>query len=198
VNKMARIVKVSLKFNLANISVGMNTFYATVADSYPGDDAALLLILEDWIENIWSPIRGTIDTGVTLMNGWVDEIFNPTGEVLAHIGVINPTVNGSLGGDSLPYVDTGSMFARTNIPRVRGGKSIAGMSETNTVDGLFNNPALAGLAAACAAWIAGPPSLFMDGGVWSSKVGGFVPFSNGGGVTNVPGTRVSRRPGRGL
>ena len=195
---MAQTFKISLKFNLGNITVGMNIFHFKTYAPPPVSDGFVLASGEDWIEAIWAPIRGQIDANVQLMNGWIDEINDATGEVVRHVGAIFPVVNGTLAGDSLPYVDTGSMFARTNVPRVRGGKSIAGISEVNTVDGLFNNAALAALASAAAQWIAGPAVPLVDGGVWSSKVAGFVPFANGGGTTNVPGTRVSRRPGRGL
>lgn len=195
---MATTYKIALKFNLANITVGMNVFYMSVQDSFPGGDSALLALAEDWMDAVWSPMRNFIDSGVTLLTAHLYELNDATGEVVRIVGTFAPVVNGNIAGNALPFVDAGSIFARTAIPRVRGTKSIAGFGQAASLEGLFTNAALAGLAAATAAWLAGPPSLLAEGGVWSSKVLGFVPFVNGGGATNVPGTRVSRRPGRGL
>jgi hypothetical protein len=63
---------------------------------------------------------------------------------------------------------------------------------------LYNNALLAAMAIATSRWIAGPANILSEGGVWSSKASSFVPFANGGGTSNIPGTRVTRRPGRGL
>lgn len=195
---MATTYKLALKFNLANITVGMNVFYMSVQDSFPGGDAALLALAEDWMDLVWAPMRNFMDSGVSLMVATLYELTEATGEVARVVGTFSPVVNGNIAGDVLPFVDTGSCFARTGIPKVRGGKSFAGFSEASVIDGLFTNLALAALASATAAWLNGPPSLLAEGGVWSSKMLGFVPFVNGGGTSNVPGTRVSRRPGRGL
>jgi len=194
---VADVYKISLLFNLANVSKGMNTF---VFDESTGiaTDAAILSLSEDWMSAIWLSLRPFMDSGVQLISGVVDELVPSTGDILRHVGTIGPTVNGTVAGDSLPHVDTGSCFARTNVPRVRGGKSFGGFVESTQTDGLFSNPLTAGLAAAVSQWLNGPASAFMRPGVWSSKMSGFVPFVDQGGTTNVPGTRVTRRPGRGM
>lgn len=195
---MAHIYKINLLFNLANITKGMNSFVWEDGGIIPTPDSLVLSFSESWITSIFSPLRPVMDSGVTLISATVDELVASTGKTQRHVGTINPTVNGTLGGDSLPFVDTGSCFARTAIPKVRGGKSFAGISETVAVDGLYANSALSALSAATSVWLTGPNAGNFDSGVWSSKVAGFVPFVNQGGTTNVPGTRVSRRPGRGL
>lgn len=190
--------KLSLRFNLANITVGMNTLFMRVDDAVIGGDSARLLLAEDWCTAIWAPMRNFMDSSVLLQVATLYELNDATGEVARVVGTFSPVVNGNIAGSNLPFVDTGSCFARTAIPKVRGKKSFAGFSTAATIEGLFTNLALSGLAAATAAWLNGPASSLSDGGVWSSKVMGFVPFVNGGGTSNVPGTRVSRRPGRGL
>lgn len=195
---MAHIYKIELEFNLASVSTGMNSFVWQESAVIPASDGLVLGESEDWISAIWQPIRNHIDTNVTLTSGRVVELIAATGEMLRIVGSISPVVNGNLGNHALPWVDTVSMFARTAVPRVRGGKSIAGFTEAAQEDGLFNNAALSAAAAAATAWIAGPGLSASAPGVWSSKVAGFVPFVGSGGVTNVPGTRVSRRPGRGV
>lgn len=195
---MAHIYKIEMKFNLANVTTGQNSFVWQDTAVIPMSDGLVLSLSEDWMEAVWASLRPHIDNGVTLTWGRVVELIATTGKMLRIVGSILPTVNGSLGNQALPWVDTVSMFARTGVPKVRGGKSFAGFTEASQEDGLFNNTALAAATAAAAAWIDGPDNAAARPGVWSKRQAGFVPFVGTGGTTNVPGTRVSRRPGRGI
>ena len=195
---MAFVYKAVVTTNLNNLSTAQNSFVGQFNAAIAPTDGAILAIFEDWIELIWDSLRGQIDSGCVRTGGTVDEINNATGEVIRHVGNISPVMDGQATGDSNVHTVAGSMFARTNVPGVRGSKRIAGLTETNTVDGLFNNAILAALTTAATRWIAGPGVLLWRGGVWSSKMSSFVPFANQGGTTNVPGTQTTRKIGRGL
>lgn len=195
---MATIVKITLKFNLNNLSVGMNSFF--FRDSVDiGSDAGYLAAADTWMDDFWAPLRPVMDSGVVLMSASVDEIVAATGHIDRHIGGITPVVNGTNNSSALPQIVAGSMFARTDVPKVRGGKRIAGFHAGGSVEGLFTNTVLTALAAAATVWIDGPAGYAtFNPGVWSSKVSGFVDFIPQAGVTNIPGSQVTRKIGRGL
>lgn len=193
-----KIYKIILTFNLNNLSTAQNSFVFSDNGIIPSTDAFVLSEAEDWITNMFDAIKSYMDAGVTLTSAVVDELNNATGEVLRHVGSISPSASGALTGDSLPHFAAGSVFARTGVPGVRGSKRIAGISEAQSTDGLFQNGALAALATLAARWLVGPAASAFLGGVWSSKALSFVPFVNQGGATNVPGTQVTRKIGRGL
>lgn len=195
---MSSTYKIRVMFNLANVSKGINTFVWQANSILPPTDSQVLSESLDWITAIYAPIRPLMDSNVTVMSCFVDELVESTGKVLRHVGSISPAVNGSLAQNALPFIDTGSAFARTNIPKVRGLKSFLGFTILHMVDGLYTNPLLSALTAATVAWLNGPSLSVARAGVWSSKVNDFVPFINQGGTTNIPGSRVTRKPGRGL
>lgn len=195
---MAKIYKVILTFNLNNLSTGQNSFIVRDPALIPYTDGLLLPILEDWVTSMWDSLRNHMDSGCTLISGAVDEIDNATGEVIRHVGNISPSCNGAIGGDALTHFSAGSAFARTGVPGVRGSKRIAGLSEASSVDGLWTNLLLAALGTFASRWLVGLNPDNLEAGVWSSKVSSFVPFVPQGGVTNVPGTQVSRKIGRGM
>lgn len=195
---MSSTYKIRVMFNLANVSKGINTFVWHSSLGVAPSDSVILSESNDWVTAMYAPLRPLMDSNVTMMSAFVDELNQSTGKVLRHVGSISPAVNGTLSQSALPMIDTGSSFARTNVPKVRGLKSWMGFTILHMSDGLFTNPLLSALAAATVAWLNGPALAFTESGVWSSKVGAFVPFINQGGATNVPGSRVTRKPGRGL
>lgn len=194
---MTDLVKITLVFNNANRGVAVNSFVWNNNDPIAAD-SVILSRSEQWMQAIFTPLRAHMSNQYTLSSGQVDEINPADGKVLRHIGNINPSVSGTSGLEMLPTVDAASALARTNVPKVRGTKRFGGLTEATQVNGLFLNPLVSALATAAAEWLAGTGlSLIDQPGVWSSKESGFVPFANSGAVTNVPGTQVSRKPGRG-
>ena len=92
------------------------------------------------------------------------------------------------------------MMARTGIPRVQGRKRLPGIVESAQFDGLFANALLNALAQAALVYILGLtgwPEISYFPGVPSSKTASWQRFEGTGTVTNIPGTQVTRKPGRG-
>lgn len=196
---MATVYKATLVFNANNHGVAMNSFVWKYSGLVPLTDNDAVGYTEDWLVDIFAPLRPLMDSGYALMSGVLDEIDPATGLIVRHVGGLSPSVSGSNNADMLPAPDAGSALARTNIPRVRGMKRFGGFVEGQQTDGLFINSLVSALATATANWLLGPNNgtTGFNSGVWSSKAADFVPFANTGMVTNVPGTQVSRKPGRG-
>jgi len=195
---MSKLYKISVRFNDNNHGVAMNSFTWLETSLVPLPDAQVLERSEQWLNAIYAPLRIYMDTGYSFVEAQVDEISQATGETVRGVGGITPTIGGQSAQDMLPAPDAGSALARTAIPRVRGQKRFGGFIEGQQTDGLLLNPLLSALAAATTQWILGAAlEPAASTGVWSSKTLGFVPFNGSGVVTNVPGTQVSRKPGRG-
>lgn len=196
---MPAIYKVTVAFNQNNLGRAMNSFtWRDNVDTFLLD-SAVLAASENYINDIFGPLRPYMDTGYVFIEGQVAEIAAADGSVVRLVGGITPTISGTAAGDMLPSVVAASGLARTEVPKVRGTKRFGGIVEAKQDNGLFDNPLLAALAGAVAEWIAGDAlGLLSSPGVWSEKQAGFVPFNGSGLVTNIPGSQVSRKPGRGV
>lgn len=194
------VYKIALSFSNNARGLAMNSFtWAYDFGSSVLDDSVVLSTSTTWINLIFNSLRPRMDSGYVLTSAVVSEISPVTGELIRIIGGITPTCSGTAATEMLPCVDAASAFCRTQVPRVRGSKRFGGVIEGDQADGLFNNTLVTALATAVAYWLAGPSAGFpgYSSGVWSSRVSNYVPFANSAVVTNIPGTQVSRKPGRG-
>jgi hypothetical protein len=195
---MATYYRVDMKFNLANTGSAINNYVFRCSDGIPPLDILVLATAEAWMEKIYSPMRALMHTSTQLASARVVQI-DATGTTIREVGGISPAVNGTDTGDNLPAPVAASITARTNTSRVRGGKRFPPFSENESVNGFWINAVVQALVQVALAYL-GVPDVFFDNyqaGVISSKTGGFVEFNNKALVSNVPGTQVTRKPGRG-
>ena len=191
------ILRVNLRFNQQNLGSAVNVYHAQYGEPYA--DTALLEECTQWMEDIYTPLRQYMDAGCTFASGQVLEVDNE-GTTIRVIGGITPVVSGNASGDQLTLVAAASAFARTEFPKVRGGKRFPGISEGQQQDGLFLNPLMAAMVDAVVAWISERGSILTElftPGVISLQQLDFVEFAGSAVVTNIPGTQVTRKPLRG-
>ena len=194
--------KATVRWNNGSLGKIQNTFSfrhnAVVQDS----DTTLLANTMAWITGIivTSGLRIVAHTSITFSDGSLDQV-DATGNVIRHVGGFgDATLSGQSSGESMPRPVAMSGTARTNTPKVRGGKRFFPPVEGAVAEGLLINTAMSYLVAAVSRWLAGYTVLGVPryvSGVFSERTGGFVPFNGTGLVYNVPGTQVTRKPGRG-
>lgn len=193
----ATTYKISVTLNAGGRGKAVNVFYARNVAATQPSDAVVIATLTGWVGSIFSALRPWISNTYTHMETLVQAIDN-NGTVIRNVGTGTAAVAGTAVGDPSAGTTAMSMMARTNVPKVRGSKRIAGLIDSGVVGQLLTNAALAALASAVSQWVLGPGagSQFFPG-VHSTTLPGFVNFSGVGVVTNVPGTQVTRKPGRG-
>jgi len=193
------IYKVNVRFNLFSLGSAVNVFYCRQSTGTLSGDSTVLAALEDWITAILTPAATITKSTVTLAGAQVLQV-NAAGVTQRIVGNITPTWSPAGTGDSLALPTAGSLFARTNTPKVRGAKRVPAFTEGYQSDGLFNNTVVTVLAGYALAWLLGPAGFGLPesvAGVVSSAVVDFVPFNGTGAATNIPGTQTTRKPLRG-
>jgi hypothetical protein len=190
--------RIDVKFSLGASGAAINNYVMRYTDPLPALDTAVLSTATTWMEKIYEPIKQYMDTNTVLASARVVEI-DANGQTIREVGGISPGISGTSVADSLPAPVAPSITARTNTSRVRGGKRFPPFNEAASTEGFWINAIVNALVQVALAYL-GVPDVFFDtwqAGVISSKVGGFVPFNGKALVSNVPGTQVTRKPGRG-
>jgi len=191
--------RITLKFNQQSLGAAINVFYFRNSAGTP-TDAQIRTVATDYLNDIFSDLRGSMDAGCSLSSCQVDEV-NLGNETIRSLGSITPTVSGTASGDQLSLFTAGSMFARTDRAKTRGSKRLPGISESRHSDGLFDNTLVNALVTAALAyfaergsvltWIFQPGVISLLDNTWHALRGSAV-------VTNVPGSQVTRKVGRGV
>lgn len=195
---MAGIFRVITTWNMNDRGIGHNVFYAV--NNAPGTppDANILAVMDEWLDRMFSTIAPVYisDTWHNISNQV--SLLSPLGNVIREIGGLSPIWSGGSPIEPVAEPTTISITARTAVPRVRARKSISGGTEQYMTDGLWVNAAVNAASEFLNWWLnltAIDPQ--WAGGTISSKVSNFVPFNGSGVVKNIPGTMVTRKPGRG-
>lgn len=195
---MAAQYSINVSFNAGNVGKAYNVFYMEWNTIGSPPDSLVLSTALQWVNRVYSALRPVMSQSYVHAGTRVDEV-DDLGVVVRHIGTISPTVNGTAVADANSGPTAMSGLARTAIPKVRGSKRFPGVTEVGVSGQLLTNVAASALAQAVADWLAvdNTGTSFWRPGVMSSLMSSFVPFSNSGMVTNVPGTQVTRKPFRG-
>lgn len=191
--------RITLKFNQQSLGSAFNVFYFRNSVGSP-TDTQIRTVATDYINDIFDTLRNSMDAGCTFSSCQIDEV-NLANETIRSLGSITPTVSGTASGDQLSLFTAGSMFARTDRAKTRGSKRLPGISEGRHVDGLFDNTLITALVNAALAyfsergsvltWIFQPGVISLIDNTWHALSGSAV-------VTNVPGSQVTRKVGRGV
>ena len=193
------IYRIRMEFSQQGLGIAQNIYWLQNNDLLQPTDGQLLDAAVDWMTAIYAPLLPHMATTIKSRGLVMDEV--DTGGLLVRlIGSRAVAADGQSLDDPLPLPAAGSGFVRTNAPKVRGGKRFPGIREAGTIQGLFTNAVTTALAAAVLEWLSGqgiPILLDLITGVLSVTLAQFVPFSDSGVVTNVPGTQVTRKPLRG-
>lgn len=198
---MASYYQVRLALAFGALGVLQNTFAIEYSGAIAPADSGILTNMTTWMNRIYgnSSLRDYYADNITLKECVVTE-HDVAGVLLRIVGGISPTVSGNSNVDSSALTTTMTGSGKTNQPKVRGSKRFPTPIDSVVVDGLLLNAAVGALAQATANWIApGLGGVFpWYSGVFSEAVGHFVRFNGIGVVRNIPGTQVTRKPGRGL
>jgi len=194
--------KATLRWNNGVLGKVQNTFSFKHNALTQDSDTVLLANVSAWMTGIYvtSGLRNIMHTSVVFSDGGLDQV-SATGDIIRHVGGFgDANLSGQSTGESMPGPVAMAATARTNTPKVRGSKRFPPPVEGAVAEGLLTNSAMSFLVAATTRWIAGYTVLGVPryvAGVFSSQVSSFVPFNGTGLVTNIPGTQVTRKPGRG-
>lgn len=207
------VVRVITRLVGPNNTLYANTFYAQNREVTGIDDADAIDDMETWIETLFGEIEPSLDSSVIEQEAQVDlvevvGVYNPDPEVnTAKVSVVRPMgffngfFTGGNAGEEMPGVVTATIIPQTNVARVRARKSFSGWAEGQITEGLFTNTTLSRLAACGARWVMGPTGAGAPrdwgGGTLSLRLGIFAGFTGTFTVTNIPGTMVTRKIGRG-
>lgn len=196
---MAFYYKVRVQHRLGALGVLQSTFAITYTGVLALPDSSVLTNMTTWLTRIYntSGLMNVVANDIVFQSADVTE-HTLAGALIRLVGNVNPTINGIATGDTSALTTAMSAVLKTNEPRVMGKKRFPSPVEGALVDGLITNSVMAALAAAAANWMAPGFGASWLSGVFSSKVGTFVPFNGSGTVKNIPGTQVTRKPGRGL
>lgn len=197
-----RFYRATLTWNLGALGVAQNTYHfrhdALTADS----DTVLRANVMAWMTGIYvtSGLRNVMHTSIQFASGQLDEVTQ-TGDLVRHIGGFgDATLSGQSGGDTEPGIVSMSVSGRTNTPKVKMGKRFPPPVDGGVLSSLFINSVLSFMVAATVRWLTGYTVLGVPryvAGVISTKTGGFVDNNGTGLVYNIPGSQVTRKPGRG-
>lgn len=193
------IFRVNIRFNQQNLGTAINTFTCIQEFGEILNDATLLNDMTSWMEDIYDPLLSLMDTGFQFASGQVLEM-GEDGSIVRIVGSISPDISGTANSDQLALPTAASAFVRTNEPKIRGSKRFSGFCEPNQADGLFDNALLNAMALAVIAWASNRGSVLTalyEPGVLSTSLETFVRFAGTAVITNIPGTQVTRKPGRG-
>jgi hypothetical protein len=207
------IVRIITRLIGPNETMYANTFYAQNRETVGIADAQVLADMDDWLDILFDQIEPSMDNQVIEQEAQVDVVevqgvYNPDPEInTAHVAVVRPVgfingfyVGGAV-GEEYSGVMTGAITPATNVARTRARKSISGFTETNVIQGLFDNALFTRLINFGAFWVSGPTSAGVandwGAGTLSLRLGIFAGFTGSFTVTNVPGTMVTRKIGRG-
>lgn len=193
------VYRANVKFNMQNLGSGVNTFVFEIPGGTQPSNNEIRQAVKDWIEDLYDEIKTQMDNGCTFASGQIVRLASD-GTTDALIGGFSADISGTADGSQLASTTAASMYARTDLAGIRGSKRIPGIFEGAQDNALFDNSLLVDLA-----FFAGKMlfnffvTFILEGvpGVWSTREQAFVPFSDTAVVTNVPGTQVTRKPGRG-
>lgn len=192
------IYQVVVTHNQQNLGIAQNKYWFEAPPELPGNPLWLAAV-GSWMDAIYSPLQSSLDSGFVSMGVSIDMVDND-GSVLTHMGTTNPAISGTNAGDQLALTTALTLTARTFAPKIRGSKRIGGAEEGTQKDGLFLNGMLTAGVTAAIQWVLGPAGFGIAGaqaGVLSRTYQAFYPFTGSLQVTNIPGTQVTRKPGRG-
>lgn len=191
-----------------------NTFYTQCKEASGVADSTVLAELEDWIEAVFGSINGKVDAGVSFGDCSVDVVevtgvYDPDPAlntakvtVVRPVGFITPGIANGATGEEYSGVDTITIIPATNVSKTRARKSLSGFTEAFVDQQLLINALLSDAIFFGVQWVLGPsglPGIVSEwlAGTLSLRLDLFAAFTGTFTITNVPGTQVTRKIGRG-
>ena len=194
------IVRCRLNMTIAGAGIALNIFTAKLEEVVVlgVSDAQMEAVWEPYLEDVLSPLFLHISSYTQSQSF---DLYKWDG--LEWDWQSNAPYDAAFDGGVgiLPAGVSAVVTAYTAVNRVVGRKFFPGLKQGSLVAGLWGVGLVGDLATTAAAYITDFgvfPSLFvMHPGVYSSKVGDFVPFSLTALVTNIPGYQRRRKTGIG-
>lgn len=207
------IVRITVTLLDTHGQIVQNTWFTQLVEDLGLPDADALTDMTAWMAYIYGFLDSFMDNEMQLADAVVDVVekagvydpdpaintaFVQTVRTVGNIfWTFTPAVSGEQYSSTVPAV----MSMATGQPGTRGRKSISGFAESAVAQGLLMNSVVAGMASAAVGWLNGPTgtggTYLWFPGVLSLKNGVFAPFKTPAVITNIPGTLVSRKIGRG-
>lgn len=190
--------KIIVTFNNHNLGKAVNVFHFRNASGGPTDNQ-LRDVASGYIEDFYGTMTALLDGNLVFMDAQLVEV-DLADEVVRVLGSLTPTITPSGSGDMLSLTTAGSIFARTSLAKARGSKRIPGIRENQLLGALFDNAILNAMVNAALVYISDRGSVLtwiFRPGVISVVNAAWADFSGTAVVTNIPGTQVTRKVGRG-
>jgi hypothetical protein len=191
------IFRVVLSYESPNASEILNVFHFQPL----GDDPSSTAILDDfeaWATTNWGLDFIDFASQEVTLTGLEISRMNIDGTVAEDIGSRVLDVQGGVGADTAPQAAAGYIMANTEFPKQRGSKYIPGVSEGSFAAGVLDAESVGDLILLLldlyAHFSGAESSVEWEGGILSTTLAAFVPFSGGGQVTDVPAYQRRRKP----
>lgn len=192
-------IKIAQEINMPDGVVAMNIFYFKADFQDPRSDAAIIAVVEDWIEALYTTVEDAVSDLVTL-GEFTMYVHNLPLLQWDNHGTGTPSVTFLDVTDMLPHGVAALVRHYTTEPRTIGRKYIPGFGEGQQADGTWSGGTLTSLAAFAVAWgevIDQDEFHHLIPGVWTTKLKIVFEMSEASVVLADPAYQRRRRPGVG-
>lgn len=194
------IIRLLIVFELGNGVEMINVFTAILTSLSTSDWDDILNEAKDFMNDVFSPWESVMspstqsselrlsvrDTALHQWNEMSQDVFTD--------------ILGTQPGTVIPFPNTGSIVAYTELPRHRGRKGLPPPAEDGCEFGLLNAASLASLLTVAAEYVipfAGTLAGW-NNGILTEVTETFRPFTGSVAFSDVMGTQVTRKIGRGM
>lgn len=197
------IIKGAFEMELADGTIAQNVYYWKAVFTGPQTNSAVKAAVKQYVEDMYTPVLGTVVNSVTMNPCEVDKIaWDPTEgiwKVTEQIGSTLPSLTFTNGGEQAPNQVAPIVRANTDRPKTYGKKFLIAFGESALVGSDLTTAVLTALATTLAHYLADETVAGADvlsPGVPRKGVNDFREFTDGV-VNSVVGTQRRRKPGVG-
>ncbi len=194
------ILRITCTLSLGGTNLMQNVFYLQYKSGTAPTDAEIVLDCKNWLDVVYTQVEDHIadDTGLNEVS--VSQFIPGTPGTWDDIGSLAGTFVGLAIGEALPDGIALVVRAATGVAKTMARKFIGGFVESAVNAQAWETNVLADALLYLIAWFEGPPDGAREytSGVFSTRDQDFVPFTEEGAVSDIPGYQRRRKPGVGI
>ena len=198
------VIKAAAEFVLADDTICQNVFKFIANFISTETGSAVLSAIQQYIEDLYTPILAYISSGVSVNPAEVDVVAWDAGVsdwvVDRTIGITTPSLTFTGAAEALPNQVAGILVANTLRPKTRGRKFLIPFTEGASSGSDIGSAVLTALATSLSHYLADETvsgSNVLSPGVWREGVNDFQEFTDGI-VNTTLGTQRRRSRGIGI
>lgn len=194
------ILRVVLTFTLADGGLMQNIFTIVVTETVVSNWVDALSGVEEWLEDMYTSYQAvmpdTVQSSQTELQ--LRDQANSEWNTVAQRPFTD--IGGQSGSDTTPGTTCATVVAFPETPRHWGFKNLPPVGEDNTADGLLTATVLAAMLLFSGFWVNGRQGVTFsfDSGVYTLATETFRQFTSAIKLSDIMGTRVTRKTGRGI